>query len=64
MAGMATCTLSHMTEMAQSRNIIAQITGTAGQPQLLIRVGRSPATGRPIQHTVRRSVNEVLEFGR
>jgi hypothetical protein len=63
MAGMATCTLSHMTEMAQSRNIIAQLTGTTGQPQLLIRVGRSAATGRRIQHTMRRAVNEVLEFG-
>ena len=43
-AGMATCTLTHMTEMAASRKIIAQIAGTTGQPQVLIRVGRSPAT--------------------
>ena len=62
MAGMATCTLTHMTEMAQSRNIIAQITGTAGQPQLLIRVGRSPAHDRRVEPTARRLVTEVLEF--
>jgi hypothetical protein len=62
MAGMATCTLTHMTEMAQSRNIITQITGTAGQPQLLIRVGRSPANDQRVEPTARRLVTEVLEF--
>ena len=61
-AGMATCTLTHMTEMAMSRNIIAQITGTGGQPQLLIRVGKSPVYRRHIEPTARRLVTEVLEF--
>jgi hypothetical protein len=61
-AGMATCTLTHMTEMAMSRNIIAQITGTVGQPQLLIRVGRSPVNGHHVEPTARRLVTEVLEF--
>jgi hypothetical protein len=62
MAGMATCTLTHMTEMAESRAIVAQITGTAGQPQLLIRVGRSPAHEQHVEATARRPVTEVLEF--
>jgi hypothetical protein len=62
MAGMATCTLTHMTELALSRDIIAQITGTAGQPQLLIRVGRSAANEQHVEHTPRRPVTEVLEF--
>ena len=61
-AGMATCTLTHMTEMAESRNIIAQITGTAGQPQLLIRVGRSPAHDQHVEPTPRRPLTEVLEI--
>jgi hypothetical protein len=61
-AGMATCTLTHMTEMAESRNIIAQITGTAGQPQLLIRVGRSPAHDQRVEPTPRRRLTEVLEI--
>ncbi len=61
-AGMATCTLTHMTELAQSRKIIAQITGTAGQPQLLIRVGRSPAHEQHVEPTARRLITEVLEF--
>ena len=61
-AGMATCTLTHMTEIAASRDIITQITGTAGQPQLLIRVGKSPADGQHVEPTARRLVTEVLEF--
>jgi hypothetical protein len=61
-AGMATCTLTHMTEIAASRNIITQITGTAGQPQLLIRVGKSPAGGQHVEPTARRLVTEILEF--
>jgi len=62
MAGMATCTLTHMTEMAVSRDIITRITGTAGQPQLLIRVGSSPTNGQHVEPTSRRLVTEVLKF--
>jgi hypothetical protein len=61
-AGLATCTLTHMTEMAMSRNVITQIIGTAGQPQLLIRVGKSPVNGQHAEPTARRLVTEVLEF--
>ena len=63
-AGMATCTLTHMTEMAASRNMIQQITGSPGQPQLLIRVGRSPANDRHVEPTARRLVTEILEIRR
>lgn len=62
MAGMATCTLTHMTEIAQSRNAIAQIAGVIGQPQLLIRVGKSPASDHHVEPTARRLVYEVLNF--
>jgi nitroreductase len=62
MAGMATCPLTHMTEMAQSREIVAQVIGTAGQPQLLIRVGRSPAHEQHVEPTPRRPLTEVLEI--
>lgn len=61
-AGVATCTLTHMTEMAMSRDMIARITGTAGQPQLLIRVGKSAVNGQHVEPTARRLVTEVLEF--
>ncbi len=61
-AGVATCTLTHMTEIAESRGIITRIVGTSGAPQLLIRVGSSPASGQHVESTSRRLVTEVLEF--
>jgi len=61
-AGMATCTLTHMTEMAPSRDIIRQVAGSAGEPQLLIRVGRSPADDQHVDTTARRPVTDVLEI--
>jgi hypothetical protein len=63
-SGMATCTLTHMTEMAESRKIVAQVTGTSGQPQVLIRVGRSPAHEQRVEPTPRRPLTEVLEIRR
>ncbi len=62
LAGMATCTLTHMTEMAASRDIIRQIAGSAGQPQLLIRVGSPPAGDQHVEATARRPVTDVLSF--
>ncbi|OBI55610.1 NAD(P)H nitroreductase [Mycobacterium sp. E796] len=62
LADLATCTLTHMTEMAMSRHIIAQITGSAGQPQLLIRVGKPAPNGHHVEPTARRLVTEVLKF--
>ena len=61
-AGMATCTLTHMTELAPSRDIIRQLTGSPGQPQLLIRVGKSPAKDPHPGGTARRPLTEVLEI--
>ncbi len=61
MAGLATCTLKHMTELAQSRELIRRLTGERGLPQLLIRVGEADPRG-DITPTPRRPVNEVLEF--
>jgi hypothetical protein len=62
LAGMATCTLTHMTEVAPSRDIIRSLTGQAGQPQLLIRVGRVPAAVQHLPATPRRPLEQVLEF--
>ena len=61
-AGLATCTLTHMTEVAPSRDIIRRLTGQSGLPQLLIRVGRTPAIEQHMPATPRRPVTEVLEF--
>lgn len=62
MAGAATCTLTHLTEIEQSRGLIAGVVGTAGTPQLLIRVGSSTTNGQHVDCTSRRLVTEVLEF--
>lgn len=61
LAGMATCTLSHMTEFEASREIIAALTGGSGNPQLLIRIGEVPASGPQPSATPRRPMPEVLE---
>ncbi|GJO46101.1 putative NAD(P)H nitroreductase acg [Mycobacterium marinum] len=62
MAGLATCTLTHMTEMAMSRNIIAEIVQTTSLPQLLIRIGKSPGHDQHVERSGRRPVDDVLEF--
>jgi hypothetical protein len=63
MAGLATCTLTHMTELAPSREIIRELTGQHGLPQLLVRVGeaRGEASAAPAA-TPRRPLNDVLEI--
>ena len=62
MAGLATCTLTHMTELAQSRELIRRLTGQRGLPQLLIRFGEAPPPEGDIAATPRRPLSEVLEF--
>ena len=62
MAGFATCTLTHMMEVAPSRDIVRKLLGQAGLPQVLIRVGTAPAVGQAADATPRRPVTEVLEL--
>lgn len=59
-AGLATCTLTHLTEISQSRRLISQLTGQPGQPQVLVRVGQTPATGGHLRPTPRRPLSEVF----
>jgi hypothetical protein len=61
-AGMATCTLTHMIEVEPSRDIVRKLIGQAGLPQVLVRVGTAPATGEQPAPTPRRAITEVLEF--
>ena len=42
MAGLATCTLTHITELWPGRNVVASLIGQTTTPQLLIRVGSAP----------------------
>ncbi|BCI90344.1 hypothetical protein NIIDMKKI_55500 [Mycobacterium kansasii] len=42
MAGMATCTLSHLIESSESRDLVRGLIGHRGEPQVLVRVGITP----------------------
>lgn len=62
MAGMSTCTLTHVTELAASRNIIGGLIDREALPQVLIRVGVVPVLEQLPPPTPRRPLSEVLEF--
>lgn len=62
MAGLATCTLTHLTELEASRNIIRALTGGGFDPQLLIRVGLVPSLASVPPATPRRPLADVLEI--
>jgi hypothetical protein len=65
MAGLATCTLTHVTEVPASRNIVAGLIDQLNQyitPQALIRVGLAPPLAEVPPPTPRRPMRDVLEF--
>ena len=62
MAGMATCTLTHMTEVEASREIVRGLTEKAAIPQVLLRVGTAPELDSFPPATPRRALADVLEF--
>jgi len=62
MAGLATCPLSHITEVGASRAIIRGLTGGSDDPQILIRIGQVPALADQPPATPRRPLAEVLTF--
>ncbi len=61
MAGLATCTLTHITELEASRHIVATLIEQTTTPQVLVRVGLvSELEGLP-PPTPRRPMSEVFE---
>jgi len=62
MAGMATCTLTHLIESKESRDIVGDLISQRGQPQVLIRVGIAPPLESPPAPTPRRPLDNVLEI--
>jgi len=62
MAGLATCTLSHLTELPASRDIVCALVGGSDDPQLLIRIGLVPAIAQVPPATPRRPLADVLEI--
>ena len=61
MTGLATCTLTHITELRASRNIVASLIEQTTTPQVLIRVGQVPEIEDVPPATPRRPMDEVFE---
>ncbi|MDT5208455.1 MAG: hypothetical protein QOF67_870 [Mycobacterium sp.] len=62
LAGLATCTLTHLIELSSSRRIVGILTGREAMPQLLIRVGEAPVMDETPPMTPRRPLHEILNF--
>jgi hypothetical protein len=60
LAGLATCTLTHITELSASRHIIAMLIEQDSTPQVLIRVGVAPGNESVAPATPRRPLEDVL----
>ncbi len=61
MAGLATCPLTHLTELDASREVVSGLTGRP-LPQVLIRVGAVPALDDVPPPTPRRPLEDVLTW--
>ena len=62
MAGMATCTLTHLIETNESRDIVRGLIGQRGDPQVVIRVGITPPMEDLPAPTPRLPLDSVLEI--
>lgn len=62
MAGLATCPLTHLTEVQVAREIVETLVGGDGVPQILIRIGHAPASEEPPPLTSRRPLDDVLQM--
>ncbi|MFB1299238.1 NAD(P)H nitroreductase [Mycobacterium sp. pW049] len=63
-SGLATCTVTHVTEVPSGRDTVASLVGTTAIPQVIVRVGVAPALAAPPPPTPRRPVREVFEMNR
>lgn len=61
MSGMATCSLTHLTEVPASAAVVSGLTGRP-LPQVLIRVGLTPALEESPPPTPRRPLSDVIRF--
>lgn len=59
-SGLATCPLTHVTELEASRKVIQELTHSAGIPQVLVRIGLPVNTAGGSPATARRPVHEIL----
>ncbi|BBZ08730.1 NAD(P)H nitroreductase [Mycolicibacterium doricum] len=64
MAGLGTCTVTHVTELPSSRALVGGLLERAARPQVLIRIGLAPAVEQVPPPTPRRPLEHVLQFVR
>ncbi|MCP9270958.1 Acg family FMN-binding oxidoreductase [Mycolicibacterium arenosum] len=60
LAGLASCTLTHLTESTLHRDVIRSVTRAGGSPQVLIRFGSAATVTEPQPMTPRRPLADVL----
>lgn len=60
-AGLATCPLTHLTELPASRDIVAGLIGRVAAPQVMIRIGVGAEMPETLPLTPRRPLTEVFE---
>ncbi len=63
-AGYATCPLTHLTEISDSRHVVRQLIDGDQSPQILVRVGAPPQRDRRPERTPRLPLTEILSTGR
>jgi nitroreductase len=63
-AGLATCPITHLTELESGRAVVRSLISEAGCPQVLVRVGRAPSLAGPTNATPRRALTDILRFRR
>ncbi|MGE0217016.1 Acg family FMN-binding oxidoreductase [Mycolicibacterium sp.] len=61
-AGMATCPLTHITEVPAGRDVVASLIDASTLPQVLVRVGVAPALEPAPPPTPRRPIADVLQI--
>ncbi|MBX7453434.1 NAD(P)H nitroreductase [Mycolicibacterium sp. 3033] len=62
LSGLASCVVTHVTELASGRDVVASLIGNRAIPQALIRIGRAPALESPPPPTPRRDVHDILRL--
>ncbi|MDT5203624.1 MAG: hypothetical protein QOD34_260 [Mycobacterium sp.] len=62
MAGLANCPITHLTEVAVTRELIRSLMDHDAVPQVLVRVGIVPVTEKAPPPTPRRPLSAVLRF--
>lgn len=62
MAGLATCPLSHLTELRAAREMVQSLLPYDAVPQILVRVGLAPTSEHLPPATPRRPLDDVLQL--